>query len=206
MQNELMKSTQNERIKQALDDAGLTVRDAADYLNITPQTIYGWLRDPTINLRSRNLFDLARITRHSPRWIALEEGPRRINDLASTDPEVIYIEATDKAMRPATGAVIAAIQSILTVAKLPIDCLGSNAQLQAALESRTTSKRFDLDHIRKAMLEVLTESRDIHIHLTDDQLAELLIKKLDNWIYLPNSLNQGEIPNTTEENSSTEKL
>ncbi len=199
MQNDGMKYTQSERIELALKAADMSARDVAESMGITVQAVYNWLRNPAANLKSEHLFRLASLTKHSPRWIALEEGPRKIGDLAANEPEVAYALTTEAAARPNARAVIAAVQSMLALARLPRDCLGTEEDLRQAILG-VAPKKFTLARVREAAVELLTESRQAQTHLTANQIAELLTIKLDNWIEIQSGDKDSEIAQQSKDN------
>jgi transcriptional regulator with XRE-family HTH domain len=74
-----------QRIKLALEERGLSVREAAGIVGISVQAMHAWIRGEVRNIRPANLFAIADATGFSARWLATGEGTQRAmrSDLAA---------------------------------------------------------------------------------------------------------------------------
>lgn len=180
---------QSERVKAALEAADMTAADIAARCDISPQAVYKWLKDPTMNIRPVHLFILADATGHSARWIATGGGSP--TPLTSSAPNTAVMETTITAYqaRPDTVAnqLISGIHAMLRVAGLPVTCLGHNQTIREAIMSGKSPRTFSKSHIKLAVVELVNDLRGKIQHLSGEEIAELLTDKLENWIEAPST-------------------
>lgn len=90
---------QSERIKHAMQTAGITRAQVAAGCGVTVQAVYKWHADPSINLKSEHLFQLADMTGFNARWIATGRGPERGQDGQETGLLTHYRQASAEAQQ-----------------------------------------------------------------------------------------------------------
>jgi len=85
-------ATQTERIQEALQTSGTTVKAVAQACGITEQAVYAWLKGDTKQISGENLVELAELTGFEARWIAKEVGPKqRIYAKSSQQAHVLKV-------------------------------------------------------------------------------------------------------------------
>ncbi len=182
-------------VRSLADRVGISSAQVSQWKNASPNSKTGKPR----NISTASARMLERAFNHPPGWMDASHQEKNAEPPgdAPTLPEIDTLSEATSLAAQAMG-----------VAKgwLRLPEQDRNRILAITQQQAPEDKLFRLSHIREAMLEVLTESRDVHPHLTNEQLAELLVKKLDNWIYLPKKVKQGEINNPKEENCTTSKL
>lgn len=70
-------ATLSDRIKEAIEQSGVSVAEIARTCGISEQAVYGWTKGDTKELMGNNLVELADVTGFEARWIAKETGPKR---------------------------------------------------------------------------------------------------------------------------------
>ena len=64
------------RIKERMDELGLSAADLADACGISVQAVYQWLSGKNKNLKHEHFFALCDALNVNPRWLALGEGAK----------------------------------------------------------------------------------------------------------------------------------
>ena len=69
-----------DRIKQRLDDVGLTAAELARACKVKPPSVWAWLSGDTKTIKGENLLRAAQALQCSPHWLATGLGPKLINE------------------------------------------------------------------------------------------------------------------------------
>lgn len=77
----------SERIKLAMDQAGMSQVDLARACGVKPPSVHGWLSGKSKYLRGENLLQAARALGVRQDWLASGTGPMRSNDAGSDASE-----------------------------------------------------------------------------------------------------------------------
>ena len=83
------------RIGYAIKASGKSVVAVAKELGITRPAVDQWIKGPTQNLKMENLFGLEDATGFAARWIALGDGPERINPALVAINELLAENGTE---------------------------------------------------------------------------------------------------------------
>ena len=78
----------HERIARAIQMSGLTKTQVAAECGVANSAVTQWLSGDSKNLKLDNLFALAKATGFSAMWLAVEEGPERIESNVETGPDI----------------------------------------------------------------------------------------------------------------------
>lgn len=71
----------SERLRQAMDDAGVSQAELARACGVKPPSVHGWLSGKAKFLRGENLLTAARVLRVSQDWLATGKGPKNPAEL-----------------------------------------------------------------------------------------------------------------------------
>jgi phage repressor protein C with HTH and peptisase S24 domain len=76
----------SERLKAAMDEAGVSQAELARACGVKPPSIHGWLSGKSKFLRGENLLSAARALGVEQQWLATGVGPRRAGELILSAP------------------------------------------------------------------------------------------------------------------------
>lgn len=75
----------SERLKSAMDEAGVSQAELARACGVKPPSIHGWLSGKSKFLRGENLLSAARRLGVEQQWLATGVGPRRADEVMLTE-------------------------------------------------------------------------------------------------------------------------
>lgn len=78
----------HERIARAIQVSGLKKGEIAAQCNVANSAVTQWLSGESKSLKPENLFALAKATGFSAQWLAIEEGPERIESNVEAGPDI----------------------------------------------------------------------------------------------------------------------
>lgn len=78
------KMDMSTRITEAREYLGLTKSDLARRLGVSRASVTAWETGGVSNLKHEHLFELARLTGFSARWLATGDGPKKANSASAT--------------------------------------------------------------------------------------------------------------------------
>lgn len=79
----------HERIARAIQVSGLKKGEIAAQCNVANSAVTQWLSGESKSLKPENLFALAKATGFSAQWLAIEEGPERIESNVEVGPDIL---------------------------------------------------------------------------------------------------------------------
>lgn len=94
----------SDRVKEAIDTSGKSVKDIARACEVTEQAVYDWRKGSTKSIDGDNLVELADITGFEAKWIAKGKGPKR-RIYASSDEQMHVLQVMQRLPHYATTVV-----------------------------------------------------------------------------------------------------
>lgn len=142
-------------------------------LNISPQVLNNWERR---GMSADGILDAEEAIGCESLWLRTGTGTLH---LRAQEPQKAYRSTPD-----ATTIAVTSIQSVLQLAGLEADHLGSREKLSATL-SRPPAESYPAAQIREATVEMIRESRTMLAFLSPEQIADALLMKLKHWLETP---------------------
>lgn len=87
--------TLSERIIEAMDASGVSVRQVATACGISYQAVRKWRISETQSLDGNHLVALAKLTGYEPEWLMTERGPK-IRTYATNAQQTLTLQAMQK--------------------------------------------------------------------------------------------------------------
>ncbi len=79
--------TLSDRVRASRKQAGLSQRDIAKALGISPSAVNQWEHGVTKNMKLHYFFALARLLGQDPQWLATGKGPVRGREISAMSPK-----------------------------------------------------------------------------------------------------------------------
>lgn len=87
--------TLSQRIIEAMDASGVSVREVATACKISYQAVRKWRISETLSLDGNHLVALAKLTGYETEWLMTEKGPK-IRTYATNAPQTLTLKAMQK--------------------------------------------------------------------------------------------------------------